>query len=212
MTASNNAVTAKKIINILCQPISSMSGLVLFMVAGSRLSYAMIAACALLWVFLLSSFTNILVRGIDSDMGRMMLNVMISSFASGLYYLFLYLLNPLLAMETVLICALAPVFFMGCGFRETLGKPSAGELFRKAVREPLSLGVVTIAFSLIREPLGFATLSIPGGVRGIIELFNSDGHYIYTVQLISSSTGALFLLAYIMIALRYMDAGRFLRR
>jgi hypothetical protein len=204
MTSLNADVTSKKIFSILYQPVSSMTGLALLIIAGSRLSYAIVAVCALFWVFMLGAFTNTFLRGVASKTGRMTLNVMISSFAGSLYYLLLYLLNPLLAMETVLICTLSPVLFMSGSFCEVSGSLSAGELFKKAAYEPLALGGVTLAFSLIREPLGFATLSIPGGVRGIIELFNPGGSNLYGVQLISSSTGALFLLAYILLALRYI--------
>jgi hypothetical protein len=201
--------TAKKITGALYQSLSSMSGLALFIIAGSRFSYAIVAFCVLLWVFMLGTVINTFLRDIASKTGRTMLNVMIASFAGSLYYLLLYLINPLLAMETTLICALSPVFFMSGSFCEASGSPPAGELFKKAASEPLSLGGVTLAISLIREPLGFATLSIPGGARGIIELFNSGGSNLYTLQLISNSTGALFLLAYILIVLRYMDPNRY---
>jgi hypothetical protein len=153
---------------------------------------------------MLGAFANTFLCRLVSKTRRMMLNVMIASFAGSLFYLFLYLLNPLLAIETTLICALSPVFFMSSSFHAVPRNQPAGELFQKAVSELLLLGTVTLAFSLIREPLGFATLSIPGGGRGIIELFNSGIYTPYTVQLVSNSMGALFLLAYILIALRYM--------
>jgi hypothetical protein len=209
MTSQNTTITAKKIIGALYSPVSSMSALALFIIAGSRLSYAIVAACSLFWVFMLGSFINTFIRSITSKTRRIMLNVMIASFAGSLYYLLLYLLNPLLAMETTVICALSPVFFMSGnfmsdGFLTTPGDRPSLEIVRNAALEPLSLGGTMLVFSLIREPLGFATLSIPGGTRGIIELFNSAGLNPYTVQLITNSTGALFLLAYILIALRYI--------
>ncbi|MDR0383422.1 MAG: hypothetical protein LBH50_05490 [Spirochaetaceae bacterium] len=198
------AITAKKLIGMLYPPVSSMSGIALFIIAGSRFSYAIVAVCSLFWVFLLGTFANAMLRGVSSKTGRKLLNVMFASSAGSLYYLFLYLLNPLLAMETVLICALSPVFFMASGLSAAPENPHEEETIKKAARYPLSLGIVTLVFSLLREPLGFATLSVPGGKRGIIELFNSAGQYPYAVQLVSSSTGALFLLAYLMVALRYM--------
>jgi hypothetical protein len=184
-----------------------MSGLALFIIAGSRFSYAIIAVCALFWVFMPGAFASTFLCGIASKTGRMMLNVMIASFAGSLFYLLIYLLNPLLAMETTLICALSPVFFMSSSFTAEPCDRSAGELFKKAAREPLALGGVTLAFSLIREPLGFATLSIPGG-RGIIELFNSGGSNLYAVQPVSNSTGALLLLGYILIVFRRMNPDK----
>jgi hypothetical protein len=185
-------------------PISSMSGTALLIIAGSRLSYAISASGALLWVFVFSAFVN---TAWHSNVHTRMLNVMLSSFAGSLYFFLLYLLNPLFALETVLVYALAPVFFIGSKFCSSLEDSSADEVFQQALYEPVSLASLTLGFSLIREPLGFATLSIPGGKRGIIELFNTQGRS-YPVQLISSSTGALFLLACIIVVLRYIDKRR----
>jgi hypothetical protein len=137
-----------------------------------------------------------------------MLNVLLSSFAGSIYFFLLYLLNPMLALETSLICALSPVFYMSGKFCRSLEHQSADEVFQEAWIEPLTLAGLMIAFSLIREPLGFATLSIPGGKRGIIELFNTKGSYPYPIQLISSSVGALFLLAYILFIVRYLERGK----
>ena len=198
---------AAKIGRIFCSPISSMSSMALFIIAGSRLSYAINAAAALLWVFILSAFINTAQHGIASNARNKMFNVLLSSFSGSLYFFLLYLLNPLFAVETALVCALVPVFFIGSKFCSSLENSPADEVFYEALYEPLSLAGLTLGFSLIREPLGFATLSIPGGKRGIIELFNTQGGP-YPVQLISSSTGALFLLAYIIVILRYIDKGR----
>jgi hypothetical protein len=184
-----------------------MSGIALFVIAGSRFSYAIVAAGALFWVFILSALVNMVRRGLSSKTRRKMFNVMFSSFAGSLYFFLLYMMNPLLAMETVLICALVPVYFLLGKFCMSLENSDADEILHESVREPLSLGGLTLVFSLIREPLGFATLSLPGGKRGIVELFNTEGAA-YTVQIISSSTGALFLLAYILIALRHLDPDK----
>jgi hypothetical protein len=105
-------------------------------------------------------------------------------------------------METSLICALVPVYFIGSKFSAALENLPADEVFPEARREPLSLGVSMTAFSLIREPLGFAAISIPGGSRGITELFGADGGNSYPMQLLSSSTGALILLAYAIVIFR----------
>ncbi|MDR2795109.1 MAG: hypothetical protein LBB47_00180 [Spirochaetaceae bacterium] len=194
-----------KIARTFRSPISSMSGTALFIIAGSRLSFAISAAGALLWVFIISAFVNTARRGIASKVRNRMFNVILSSFSGSLYFFLLYLLNPLLAVETCFICALAPVFFAGSKFCSLIETSPADAVFQEALYEPLSLAGLTLGFSLIREPLGFATLSIPGGKRGIIELFNTQGGYSYPVQMISSSTGALFLLAYIIVISRYID-------
>jgi hypothetical protein len=196
---------AANIIRIFYSPLSSMGGMALFLIASSRFSYAITAAGALLWVFVLSAFINMARHGIVSKVRNKMLNVMLSSFAGSLYFFLLYMLNPLLAMETGLICTLAPVFFIGSQFCAALENSPADDIFLESGYEPLSLGCLTIAFSLVREPLGFATLSIPGGKHGVIELFSTQGGHSYPMQLISSSTGALLLLAYIIVILRRIE-------
>ncbi|MDR0409294.1 MAG: hypothetical protein LBH18_02725 [Spirochaetaceae bacterium] len=191
--------------------ISSMSGIALFIIAGNRLSYAIVAACALIWVSVISAALSIVMRRVKSKTRIRMLGVIVSSFAGSLYLFLLNLMNPLLAMESVLICMLAPVFYMGGKFRacseDVPEGATVGEFLQNALFESVALGALTLAFSLIREPLGFATLTVPDVRRGIIALFNSKDSYPYSVQLISSSTGALFLLAYIMVILRYIGAG-----
>jgi hypothetical protein len=191
-----------KVIGLFYSPVSSMSGIALFIIAGSRFSYAIACAGALLWIFILSAFINTAQHDIASKIRHKMLNVILSSFTGGIYFFLLYMLNPLFAMETSLICALAPVYFMGSKFSAAIENLPADEIFTEARSEPLSLGLLTIVFSLIREPLGFAAISIPGGSRGITELFGAQDGYFYPIQLISSSTGALILLAYIIIFFR----------
>ncbi|MDR1363346.1 MAG: hypothetical protein LBJ35_04795 [Spirochaetaceae bacterium] len=202
---SNNI--GAKLGGIFNSPISSMSGVALFIIAGSRLSYAIVAACALVWVSMISAFINMAPHGVKSKARIQMLNVLISSFAGSIYLFLLYLLNPLLAMETTLICMLAPVFYMGSKFCVSLESAAKNGIFSESLFELLALGGLTLVFSLIREPLGFATLTVPDGNRGIMALFNTKDQYPYPIQLISSSTGALFLLAYIMVILRYINAG-----
>jgi hypothetical protein len=185
-----------------------MSGTTLFIIAGSRFSFAISAAGALIWVFTISAFIDTARHGIISDARNKMFNVVLASFSGSLYFFLLYLLNPLFATETVLVYALVPVFFIGSKFCLLLENQLADDVIREALYEPLSLAGLTLGFSLIREPLGFATLSIPGGKRGIIELFVPQGGYSYPVQLISNSTGALFLLAYIIVISRYIGRRR----
>jgi hypothetical protein len=185
-----------------------MSGIALFIIAGSRFSYAIVAAGEIIWVSIISAFMNISPHGLRSKTKIRMLNVLISSFSGSLYLFLLYLLNPLLAMESCLICMLVPVFYVGSNFCISLENSSVDEIFQESLFELMALGGLTLVFSLVREPLGFATLTVPDGKRGIMELFNTEGLYPYPIQLISSSTGALFLLAYIMIMLRYINAGR----
>jgi hypothetical protein len=66
----------------------------------------------------------------------------------------------------------------------------------RALLEAVVLGGLLVALALIREPLGLGSLSIPGGIFGIIELFNYNTGGIVPLRIISSSTGAFLLLGY----------------
>ena len=135
-----------KISGIFRSPISSMSGMALFIIAGSRLSYAISASGALFWVFIMGAFVNTAQHGIASNVRNKMFNVMLSSFSGSLYFFLLYLLNPLLAAETALVCALVPVFFIGSKFCSSLENSPADEVFQEALYEPLSLAGLTLGF------------------------------------------------------------------
>jgi hypothetical protein len=78
----------------------------------------------------------------------------------------------------------------------------------KEVFEAVSLGVLLLAFALIREPLGFLSLSLPGGAQGSVMLFSFKAESLLPVQLMSSSGGALLLLGYFWGVYKYMDKAR----
>jgi hypothetical protein len=69
------------------------------------------------------------------------------------------------------------------------------EVYVRALFEAFGLGLLIVAFALIREPLGYMTLSLPGGIWGIIEL-EYDWDFIIPIRVVSSSAGALILLGY----------------
>jgi hypothetical protein len=73
---------------------------------------------------------------------------------------------------------------------------SAADSLFSIFLESVSLCVLLFAFSLIREPLGFLSLSLPGGAQGSFMLFSFKAESLLPIQLIASSSGALLLLGY----------------
>ena len=55
-----------------------------------------------------------------------------------------------------------------------------------------------IIFAIIREPFGYSSLSLPGGSQGMVFLFYGDSQSVLPVRLITSSSGALMLMGYLM--------------
>ncbi|GHU50599.1 hypothetical protein FACS1894200_10150 [Spirochaetia bacterium] len=56
------------------------------------------------------------------------------------------------------------------------------------------IALLMLALSLIREPIGFAALSFPGGATGIIELFSASEADFFPVQVFTASAGAFLLI------------------
>jgi hypothetical protein len=116
-------------------------------------------------------------------------------FIAGLFLFLLFLASPLLAMQTQYLIILIPVVCVGSNLPKSFQKMVRKEVCIRALFEALSLGLLIVAFALIREPFGYMALSVPGGMQGIIEL-RYDGDFIVPMRVVSSSAGALILLGY----------------
>jgi hypothetical protein len=66
----------------------------------------------------------------------------------------------------------------------------------KVFLEAALLGFSIIVLAMIREPLGFGCISLPGGVYGMIEHFNAQGFSPFLA--VSASSGGLLILGYIL--------------
>jgi hypothetical protein len=76
----------------------------------------------------------------------------------------------------------------------------------KTLVDAAILGFLIIALALIREPLGFMTLSLPVGEGpGMAELFREDdGTSLFPIRILASAGGALLLLGYGVALFRYL--------
>jgi hypothetical protein len=68
------------------------------------------------------------------------------------------------------------------------------EVLARSFSEAAALGVLIIGLSLIREPIGFAVLSFPGGAQGIMTPFSAVREGFFPIRIAASSAGALILL------------------
>jgi hypothetical protein len=71
-----------------------------------------------------------------------------------------------------------------------------GEGVLQAFTEGMSLSALILGLALIREPLGYGTLSFPGGAQGIAVLFTFPPGIQLPIRIASASAGAFFLLGY----------------
>jgi hypothetical protein len=177
-------------------PLSALTGSGMLIIASGRLAFALTGLGALIWVNCLSTLAVFYARPVFPQKGKDLVLVFLSSFIASVYLLFLWLLNPVLGMEVFMVALLAPFIYIGSGLPDRVDKEDPWEAVFTAFQEAAVLGGVTVAFALIREPLGFLSLSLPGGAQGIFPIFSFEEGKFFPLQIISSSAGALLILGY----------------
>jgi hypothetical protein len=200
-------------------PLVPFFALPLILTASVRLSFAIIASLNLFFVYFLTfaTFTGIekLMKVLNQDRTTplsilpnknvVFITMLLSTFFSAIFYFLLSLFNPLLAIETqFFIIAVPMVASMQKSINKKENMPFYGQL-SKCLSGCLYFIIVLMLLSLIREPLGFATLSVPGGEKGIVELFNNESTSPYAVQIVPLASGVLFILGLALAAFRIID-------
>ncbi|MDR2617536.1 MAG: hypothetical protein LBC62_01585 [Treponema sp.] len=185
-------------------PLSAMTGGALLIMASQRLAFALFCAWGLIWVFSLTALAYFSAKDFMPAKGRPVILLFLSSFICSVYLLLAAFLNPLLVQTAWFFLILVPPCCIGSGILEQLENLDPGESLPRVFLEALCLGLLIIALSLIREPLGLGSLSLPGGPGGIFELFSSeDPGGFFPVRIFSVSSGGLLLLGYILAVFRY---------
>jgi hypothetical protein len=171
--------------------------------ASTRFSYALIGVLALLWVYI---FTVLALR-IPAVPRRGGIPVFLSSFTAGIFILILFLICPILTMDSLLFLILCPLCCVSSGILDRVEKFDTGEAVFQAYAEGMILSALILALALIREPLGYGTLSLPGGRQGILcpIRFPAESHL--PLRIFASSAGAFFLLGYGTALFRYFGGN-----
>jgi hypothetical protein len=188
-------------------PLASLAGGGLLIMASSRLAFALVCAGALLWVYGLSALISGAGKKIFPRRGKNLALIFLSAFEGSLYLLALWFASPVLAVENFFILSLVPLMCAGSGIFSRIESFALDEAVARALGEAAVLGGLIIAFSLIREPLGYLSLSLPGGFQGIVKIFGVQGENFLPVRVISSSSGALLILGYGISAYRYFGGS-----
>ncbi|MDR0494308.1 MAG: hypothetical protein LBG95_01585 [Treponema sp.] len=187
-------------------PLASLSGVALLSMASDRLAHAILVTGALVWTYCLSSLAAYAGAEFFPRRGKALLLAFLSSFIAGFYLLLIWILSPLCAMEVFFVISVIPMFCMVSDIFNRFATLDLYGTFLDSFFEALVLGVLIVLFAFIREPLGFLSLSLPGGARGIILLFSVNAESFLPVCLITSSSGALLLLGYFLGLYRYFRA------
>jgi hypothetical protein len=199
------------------RPLTTLSAAALLVVASSRLAFALIAMIDLTVVYLLTALISETLKRVRlfkhssheiwllPKKNQKIVCLFLANFIGCAFFFALYCAFPLLAIETIFITLFVPIFV----YIEEAGEKYADvpllHIVKNCFKDSAFLGILAIFIALIREPIGYATLSLPGGNGGIIELFNKDNSFPFTVEIISLSSGAFLIIGFIMTMFRIID-------
>ncbi|MDR2096514.1 MAG: hypothetical protein LBP76_13510 [Treponema sp.] len=199
-TAKNSAVSQYYRTHIMWGVHSPLAGLFcggLIAMASARLAYALTVAGALFWVYGLSTLVFMVSKPVLPQKGLNPILIFLTSLIGGFYLFLLWFPNPLLVSGTVCMILLVPCSCIASGIFERVKSCDPGEAVLRACREALVIALLMTGLALIREPVGCASLSLPGGVQGIIEVFGAkDGAGFFPVRILAGSAGAFILMGY----------------
>jgi hypothetical protein len=177
-------------------PLTALSGAGLLIIASGRIAFALVCTLALVWVYVFTMLAAKLGRGYLPQWGRNAVLLFLSSLAAGIFMILLWIFNPVLALESAFIILLTPVVFVASALCERVLEYDMGEVLSQASAEALILGILILALSLIREPLGFGSISVPG--LDIIRFVREE-----PLRILQASSGALIMLGYGTAVYRY---------
>ncbi|GHV71037.1 hypothetical protein AGMMS49928_21160 [Spirochaetia bacterium] len=186
-------------------PLSALSGMGLLIMASGRTAFALITALSLLWVYGLTVPVFFASFKILPPKGKIFIQIFLSAFFGSVFVLLIWLFSPFLAMETGFLLTLVPAVCISSGIFSRMEDPDPLKIFTRSLSEAGVLGLLILALALIREPIGYASLSLPGGNRGIVEIFSGGGeNSFFPVHIATSSAGALLLLGYSLALFRHL--------
>jgi hypothetical protein len=170
-------------------PLTSLTGIALLLTASGRIGFALVCTLALLWVYVFVMAAAKLGGAYFPLWGRDMTLLFLSSLAAAIFLLFLWILDPVLALESAFFIFLIPLVFMASGLCGRVLKYDMGDVVSQALAEALILGMLILGLALIREPLGFGSISVPG--LDITRFVREE-----PLRFLQASSGALILLGY----------------
>jgi len=196
-------------------PLGGLSGAGILLMASARLSWAITVAVGLFWVYGLSALTfTFFISGagkkIFPEKGRVQIYTCLSAFYGTMYLFMFWMLCSFAALEVFMILLLVPIFCASSGIVQQMQAHAHNphvdvfENVSDAISLAASLAGLLIAFSVIREPLSFCSLSFPGTYRGMVTIMNFKAGAFFPIGVFAASSGALLLLGYFICLYQYM--------
>jgi hypothetical protein len=170
-------------------PLSALTGAGLLVIASGRIAGALVCTAALVWVYAFTMTAAKLGRAYLPPRGKNWILLFLSALSSQIFMVILWIFSPVMALESSFFILLAPMVFAASGLAGRTQAYDLLEALSQAAAEALVLGILILALSLIREPLGFGSLSLPGldSIRFLRE---------EPLRILQLSSGALILLGY----------------
>ena len=210
-------------------PLGGLTGAGLLVIASARLSWAVTVAGSLFWVYGLSTLayaflSSSLAPKFFPVYGRVQLFTCIASFFGSIYILLFWLLCPFAALEVFIPLMLVPLFCAASGIVQNIPLPEIQsesedkkqiitvdifEHISNAVSQAVSLSILLIVFSILREPLSYSSLSFPGTYHGMVTIMYFRENAFVPIGIFSHSAGALILLGYVTCLYQYGKAKLF---
>jgi len=195
-------------------PLGGLTGAGFLIMASGRLSWAITVAGCLFWVYGLTSITFAFIESVGKKKilpvnGRGAFFTCLAAFYSSVYMLLFWLLCPFAAMEVFMLLMLVPLYCANPDFVQQMQALCEGayidvfENLSEAVSQAASLAGLLIAFSIIREPFSYCTLSFPGSYQGMITIMYFKSGSFFPMGIFAASCGALLLLGYIICLYQY---------
>jgi hypothetical protein len=182
-------------------PLGGLSGAGILIIASARLAWAITTAFGIFWVYGFTTFAfSFLTSGMCKKFfpaeGRKMIFTCLSSFLGCIYLLLVWFICPLAALEVFIPLALVPLLFASLGLPEETAHLDITESVSQALTQAAVLSGLLVAFSIIREPLAYCSLSFPGTHLGIVKFISFKEGSFFPIGITAASGGALLLLGY----------------
>ena len=186
-------------------PFGGLTGAGLLIMASARLSWAVVIAGSLFWVYGLTTVAfSFLLSSLENKFfpaaGRGILYTCIASFFGSVYLFMFWLLCPFAAFENFLLLMLVPLFCASSGIIDQIlvqYKKPQNDIFdhvADAIYQAASLAGLIVAFSILREPFAYCSLSFPGSYQGMFTIMYFKAGTFFPVGILAPSAGALLLL------------------
>jgi len=204
-------------------PLGGLTGAGLLIMASTRLSWAITVAGSLFWVYGLATFTFVFLLSTIKNKffpveGRITLYTCIAAFFGSVYLLLFWLLCPFAALENFLLLLLVPLFCAASGIIDqilSLSENSQTDIFdfvSDSISQAASLAGLIVAFSILREPFAYCSLSFPGTAQGMITIMYFNAGTFFPIGILAPSAGALLMLGFIISLYQHNKAKIFAGR